>query len=238
MARDQIFFGRQVLKEALQQKLKVQEIYFEGKHDKEYCENILRSFSQPVSLVHNLPREVPGAHAQGVAFRIDHEFYLDSLPEDFEEKFPRILLLNHLQDVQNLGAIIRSAAAFGFDLLVHENRRSVQLSPTAVRISQGQAFRVKFWEPSNLSPFIDKLRDRGFEVVGLDLEKAGPLFRWKPAPRVAFVLGSEESGIQKSLLDRLDQCLKIPIQANVESLNVSHAASIAMAWVFGSSASK
>ncbi len=232
MARDQIFFGRQVLREALLQKIKVQEIYFEGTHDKEFCEKLLKDYSQRVALIKNLPKEVPGMHAQGVAFKITHEFYLDSLPEDFEEKFPRILLLNHLQDVQNLGAIIRSAAAFGFDLLVHENRRSVQLSPTAVRISQGQAFRVKFWEPSNLSPFIDKLRDRGFEIVGLDLENAAPLFKWKPAPRVAFVLGSEESGIQKSLRDRLDQCLKIPMQAKVESLNVSHAASIAMSWVY------
>lgn len=233
MARDQIFFGRQVLKEALLQKLKVVEIYFEGNHDKDFCEAAVRSTGQRISLVKNLPREVPGAHAQGVAFKVSHDFYLDALPEDFEEKFPRVLLLNHLQDVQNLGAIIRSAAAFGFDLLVHENRRSVQLSPIAVRISQGQAFRIKFWEPSNLSPFIDKLRDRGFEIVGLDVENAGSLFKWKPASRVAFVLGSEESGIQKSLRDRLDQCLKIPMQSKVESLNVSHAASIAMAWVYG-----
>ncbi len=231
MARDQIFFGRQVLKEALIQKLPVKEIYFQAPGDRDFLDSILKGGIK-IPVLKNLPKEVPQQHAQGVAFSLAHSFYLKALPQEFEVEFPRVLVLNHLQDVQNLGAIARSAAAFGFNLLVHESRRSFHLTPAAARISQGQAFRLKFWETSNHSSFLKVLEDRGFEIVGLDLDDAEDLYAWDPAQRVALLMGSEESGIQKNLKEKLHRRVKIPMARDVESLNVSQAASISMSWVY------
>jgi tRNA G18 (ribose-2'-O)-methylase SpoU len=238
MARNQIFFGRQVLKEALLQKIQITEVFCQHAGDEKFIQESFRSAKLKLpSIQKRLPSEAPQQHAQGVAFSTPHSFYLSALPPDWNEVYPRVLLLNHLQDVQNLGAISRSAAAFGFQLVVHESRRSCKLSPIAVRISQGQAFRLKYWEVSNLSPFLDKLEERDYETVGLDSHQATPLFDWQPSKRIALLLGAEEGGIQRSLRDRLQQCFQIPMMAGVESLNVSQAASIAMAWSYSSSKS-
>ena len=100
-------------------------------------------------------------------------------------------MCNHLHDIHNLGAISRSAAAFGFNLVVHESRRSFSLNAAAVKVSMGMAFRLKFLEVGNLRPLMDSLNKADFELVGLGASGSLNLYDWQPSGRIGLVLGSE-----------------------------------------------
>lgn len=236
MGRNQIFFGRQVVAEALLQKIEIDEVYCDRSADREWLVK-QKGWNPKIPVRLGLPKGASHESAQGVAFSSGHSFYLKELPENLGATYPRILLLNHLQDVQNLGAISRSAAAFGFSLIVHESNRSVRLNEVAVRISQGQAFRLHYFEVSNLSSLLPRLQDEAFELLGLDGTASKSLYDWKSPSYVGLILGSEESGIQSGLRSKIQSFLKIPMSNEVESLNVSHAASIAMSWIHSVSGS-
>ena len=144
----------------------------------------------------------------------------------------RVVLCNHLEDVQNLGALVRSAAAFGIDLVVHEDRRSAELTAAAVKASAGQAFRLSFLRVSSLGSCLADLRREGFESVALSAGASASIYKWQPAAKWAMVVGSEGSGIQASVLKVMDHVLEIPMSEGVESLNVAQAGSILLSWAF------
>lgn len=230
MAKSQVLFGRNILEEAISVNAPISEIFFENEASRKFVESILSKSSLRISLKQGLPNDIRHQSHQGVAFFTAHDFYLSSLPD--LKSLPFILMCNHLEDVQNLGAITRSAAAFGVNLMVHEDRRSVKLSPAAVKASAGFAFRMKFFQVSNLSYFAKHLTDAGFFVVGLEATgESQDLFEWKPQRPLALVVGAEGEGLSKPLKSACDFLVKIPMTQGVDSLNVSQATSIALAWI-------
>lgn len=233
MATTYLLFGRNILEEALSVGAKVTEIYFENDGSEKFIRAALESAKiRNIALKRGLPSEVRDSSHQGVAFRVEHDFYIRNLEID-ERKLPRILLCNHLEDVQNLGSIIRSAAAFGVNLIVHENRRSVALNAVAIKISAGQAFRMKFFEVSNLGPLCKDLMEAGYQTVGLDSDADSvDLYSWKPRLPMAMIVGSEAEGLSKSLQSFIELKVQISMIAGVESLNVSNATSVALSWAY------
>ena len=104
------------------------------------------------------------------------------------------------------------------------------MNSVGAKVSAGQAFRVKFLEVTNLSPFCRHLKEEGFEVVGLDSSpQAQNLFSYRPnQKRLGLVVGGESSGISKPVMNEIEHILRIPMSASVESLNANQAASLAM----------
>lgn len=232
MAKPTILYGRQVLVEALQAGLRPQRVFIESRQAKQWLTELdLRS----IPVEQGIPGQVKNQNHQGVAFELQHDFYLSSWPKEAGERYPFVVLCNHLQDVQNLGSIARAAVAFGAGVVIHESRRSASLTPAAIRASAGLAFRLKFWEVSNTANFLIKLEQQGYFRAGLDArgEDSLPIYRWEPQFPLALVIGSEGDGIGHSVLKRLDQKLSIPMEEGVDSLNASQAATIAMSWVHG-----
>lgn len=233
MAETYLLFGRNILEEALSVRAKITDIFFENDGSEKFVRSALEAARvRNLPIKKGLPRELKESSHQGVAFRVEHSFYLKNIEID-ETKFPRVLLCNHLEDVQNLGAIIRSAAAFGVNLIVHESRRSVALNSVAIKISAGQAFRMRFFEVSNLGPLCKDLAEAGYQTVGLEAgADSTDLYSWKPRLPLAMVIGSEAEGLSKSLQSFLELKVKIPMNKGVESLNASNAASVALSWAF------
>lgn len=231
MESDYLLFGRNVLKEALLARSKIKEIFFESEAALKFAESLTKQYP----LRRGLPREVQEQNHQGIAFKVQHAFYLSSWTPD-SKKYPRVLLCNHLEDVQNLGSLARSAAAFDFTLIVHEERRSVRLNPAAIKISAGQAFRLHFLEVSNLLPLMQKMKKESYVMAGLDMgdeAEVWNLYRWDPPQAVGLVVGSEESGISKPVLGEIDDLIRIPMNVGVESLNAAQAGTIAMSRCYG-----
>jgi 23S rRNA (guanosine2251-2'-O)-methyltransferase len=232
LAKDQIYFGRNVLKEALALDLPVRDVFCESSSERRFVENLSRDLGRRVSIVNQLPKTVRKEAHQGVAFELAHDFYEGSLPKDAANESPRVLFCNHLEDVQNLGSIARSAAAFDFRYIVHESRRSFSMNAVGLKVSMGMAFRVRFVEVSNLQHPLKDLAEQGFQIVGLDAGEEGAvdLYDWNPTGLTALLLGSEHQGISRPLKKLVEHFIYIRMVQGIDSLNASQAANLAMSW--------
>ena len=150
--------------------------------------------------------------------------------EDFLESKPDralVIVLDHIEDPQNFGAILRSADAFGVSLVVAPMRRASPLSDAALRTSAGAAAWVPTTFVPNLADALKKIKNMGFWVYAADMGGA-PLPGFPLPPRTCFVLGNEGEGVSRLLLEKADQALSIPMSGHVDSLNVSVAAALCM----------
>ena len=141
-----------------------------------------------------------------------------------------------MEDVHNLGSVIRCAAGFGAKLIIHEEKESASLTPAAVKSSAGLAFHLRFSKTQNLPNTLQKLAQNGFHIIGLDAGTRSLEMRdWIPQFPLALVLGSEGEGISSAVQARCESLVRIKTEKILESLNVSHAAAIAMQWVYENS---
>ena len=170
-----------------------------------------------------------GAVHQGIALQVPPYVYAE--PEDFlEAPSPaRILVLDHIQDPRNLGAIMRSAAAFGASGVVVPDRRAAGVTVAAWKVSAGAAARIRVARATNITRTIEDYKKAGLFVLGLDAggDVTLPESNLLDGPLV-IVVGAEGEGLSRLVRDACDQIASIPIASTTESLNASVAASIAL----------
>lgn len=168
---------------------------------------------------------------KGIALLVEDECSEKSVSlEDFLQKMPAcacVLILDHIEDPQNLGAIIRSADAFGVNLVIIPKRRASPLTEAAVRASAGATAWVPVASVQNLADAVEKLQKAGFWVYASDM-KGTPLASIAFPEKTCFILGNEGDGVSRLLLDKADETIAIPMRGHVDSLNVSVAAAICM----------
>ncbi len=173
-----------------------------------------------------------GVH-QGVALRVPPYEYAH--PQDLLEKIidkgqiPLLVALDGVTDPRNLGAIIRSTAAFGGQGLIIPQRRSAGVNSAAWKTSAGAAARVPVAMAPNLTTTLKDLKKQGVFVLGLDGGGDVALPQLELADRpVVIVVGSEGKGLSRLVTETCDQIVSIPISAATESLNAGIAASVAL----------
>jgi len=182
-----------------------------------------------------LDRLTGGAVHQGVALRLPTFEYADAdellasaLVADTDQD-ALLVALDGITDPHNLGAIIRSAAAFGAHGVVIPSRRSASMTAAAWKASAGAAARVPIAKTGNLNQFVDRAQRASYLVVGLSGDAASTI---EDAPGLTgpliLVVGAEGTGLSRLMRDRCDLLASIPIDAATESLNASVAAAIAL----------
>ena len=146
-----------------------------------------------------------------------------------------ILMIDQVTDPQNIGAIFRSAAAFGVLGLVMQDRHSPAIQGVLAKTAAGAADIVPFARVTNLSRALETLAENGYVSVGLAGEAEANLHDllaqqgWGATmKRLVLVLGSEGEGLRRLVAEHCDHLAKIPMPGGFESLNVSHAATIAL----------
>lgn len=144
-------------------------------------------------------------------------------------KVPLLVALDGVTDPRNLGAIIRSVAAFGGQGVIVPQRRSVGMTAAAWKTSAGAAARTPVAMASNLTQTLKALKERGVFVLGLDGggEVSLPGLSWARSPLVV-VVGSEGKGLSRLVTETCDAVVSIPIAATTESLNAGIAASVTL----------
>ena len=148
-------------------------------------------------------------------------------------KDSNFIICDHIQDTNNLGAIVRSAAAFGFDILAIPSKRSVKLSEKVFSISSGGLEVVNILMYNSIFSLIKKLNSLDIWTIGLDMRGNTRISDINfNEQNVALFLGSEEKGMSQEVKNKLDVISKIEMLDNTESLNVSVAAAIAMHQIF------
>lgn len=173
-----------------------------------------------------LDRTAGGTDHQGIVARLAVRAYRDE-DEAFSGLPGRrfLLVLDGVQDPQNLGAALRVAEGAGAGVVLPE-RGSAPLSEAVSRSSAGAVERVAVYRVGNLRRFIDRLKDQGFRVIGLDPEGAD-LYGVDLTGDLALVLGGEGKGIRRLVREGCDALARLPMKGELASLNVSAAAAAA-----------
>ncbi|WP_129339053.1 23S rRNA (guanosine(2251)-2'-O)-methyltransferase RlmB [Cellulomonas endophytica] len=180
-----------------------------------------------------LDRLTDGSVHQGVALAVPPYAYADT--DDLLDaaaatgRPPLLVALDGVTDPRNLGAVLRSAGAFGAHGVVVPERRAAGVTASAWKVSAGAAARVPVAQVTNLARSLEELREAGLFVVGLDAGGDVPLaelpFAGDP---LVLVVGSEGKGLSRLVRDRCDAVASIPIASAVESLNAGVAGGIAL----------
>ena len=182
----------------------------------------------PADLSRLLP---PGAVHQGVALLTDP---LEPVPiEDFADEASGILvMLDQVTDPQNVGAIFRSAAAFGARGVILQERHAPALSGALAKAAVGAVDRMPHSRVVNLSRALETLAAGGWRTVGLDGQAPHALSEVLDHRPTVLVLGSEGEGLRRLVSEHCDALARIPMPGQFESLNVSAAAAISLYAVF------
>jgi 23S rRNA (guanosine2251-2'-O)-methyltransferase len=168
---------------------------------------------------------------QGVVAEAALYPYVDlaSLPLGKSHPAPICLALDHLQDVQNLGTLLRTAEAMAVTGVLLPDRRTASVTPAVVNASAGAVEHLRIAEVGNLVQALEWLKERGVWVVGLDAGPgAVPLAEADLSGPLALVVGAEGTGLARLVREHCDWLLAIPMYGKVSSLNAAVAGSIAI----------
>ena len=178
-----------------------------------------------------LDRLTDGATHQGLAIQVPPYTYAD--PRDLHDPelpgVPLVVALDGITDPRNLGAIVRSTAAFGGHGVVIPQRRSAGMTASAWKTSAGAAARIPVAQASNLTAALKEFKKAGFFVIGLDMDGDVDLPGLELADRpLVVVVGSEGKGLSRLVSETCDQIVSVPMSSAVESLNAGIATSVTL----------
>ena len=151
-----------------------------------------------------------------------------------QSKWPLVLILDRIQDPHNLGACLRTAAAFSADAVIVSKHHSVGLTPTVVKVSCGGACVVPLVVEVNLKRTIEKLKKNGFWIYGASERGDRVLHTVDSKVPVAWVMGNEAQGVSTQLLAACDQTYAIDVSGGFSTLNVSVATGICLYQTYSS----
>ena len=220
-----LVYGRNVAKEILQKNKKVEKVILQDGFDDNLLNSLIEKAKLPV--IYKSKKEIDhlidGLH-QGIILAIpDYKYYdLDTV---FDEDV--VVLLDHLEDPHNVGAIIRTCEAAGIKSIIMPKDRQVGINATVMKTSVGTLDNVKVIMVSNLVNAIDKLKTKGFWVVGTTLSDNSVDYREIDySGKIALVIGNEGVGISNIVTKNCDFLAKIPMYGTTNSLNASVATGI------------
>ena len=163
-----------------------------------------------------------GSSHQGYgAYHVDYKIYGEEVLDTIPSSPKRILLLDGIMDPHNLGAILRSVDAFGYDAVILPKNRSCSITETVAHVSTGAIEHVKIAYVNSLSAFVEYLKAKGYWICGTDAKGNTDVSSVDLNLDLAVIIGSEGFGMSRTLVKQTDYLLSIPMVGHVNSLNAS-----------------
>ena len=227
-----LIYGKNVAKEKINSGEKINKIFLSDKfHDNELFALIKKNNLKYTILNSKvMDNKVNGLH-QGIIIEVDDvKTYDFDFVKNIKKNNPVLVMLDHLEDPHNFGAIIRTCEALGIDAIIIPNDRSVTINSTVVKTSAGAIYNMPIVRVSNLNATIDKLKDIGYWIVGTDMtgEDYKKIDYNMP---VCLIIGNEGKGMAKTIKEKCDFMASIPMIGKINSLNASVSCAIVLAKI-------
>ena len=230
-----LIYGKNVAKEKINSQEKINKIFLSDRFNDKEIFNLIKKNKIKYTIVPNkvLDSKVNGLH-QGIIIEVD-----DVLTHDFEyiknirKENPLVVMLDHLEDPHNFGAIIRTCEALGVDAIIIPNDRNVGINATVVKTSAGAIYNMPIVRVANLSATTSKLKDIGYWIVGTDMDGEDYTKINYNSP-ICLIIGNEGSGISNIIRKNCDYIASIPMVGNINSLNASVSCGIILSRIVSS----
>lgn len=219
-------YGKNVAREILNSDYNIKNIYItDNFNTEEIIKLINKRHIKPIIKTNRDMDKMTRELHQGIIIDVeDYKYYsINDIKNDINANF--IVILDHLEDPRNFGAIIRTSECAKVDYIIIPNKRSVEINETVMKTSSGALTNVKIVEVSNIRNSIDILKKLNYFVVGTDA-KGTNYTDIDYNGKVALVIGSEGNGLKEIVRRNCDIIASIPLKGKVNSLNASVAAGI------------
>lgn len=220
-------YGKNVALELLKKNKKIYKaIIYENFNDK-FIISELQKRNIPIKTMNKkqIDEFAKGNH-QGIILNIPEFKFTDIDDIKFKEnELPFLVILDHLEDPHNFGAIIRTCEAAGVDAIIIPKDRSVDINSTVMKTSAGALENIQICMVTNISNTIKELKNKGFWIVGTDM-KGEDYTKIDYNCPIALVIGNEGSGMSRIVKDSCDFIATIPMKGEINSLNASVATGI------------
>ena len=230
-------YGKNVCYERINSNDKIVRAYVSNKfRDRDIVDKLFAK-KVKVNFVDNkvLDKKVDGNH-QGIILEVDDikTYTLDNLINIIKDKDnPLVVMLDHLEDPHNFGAIIRTCEALGIDGIIIPNDRSVRITSTVIKTSVGATDYVKIIRVANLQVAIKKLKENGFWIVGTDM-RGDDYTKLDYNLPICLVIGNEGHGMSGVVKNNCDFIATIPMSGKINSLNASVSCGIILSQIVNS----
>lgn len=228
-------YGKNVAKEKIISGERINKIYLAEKFSDRELLDLIKEKKIKYNFVpiKFLDSKVSGLH-QGIILDVDDidTFDLDYVKNIKKDK-PLLVMLDHLEDPHNFGAIVRTSEALGIDGIIIPNDRNVGVNSTVVKTSAGAIYNMPIIRVANLTSTIKKLKDMGYWIVGTDMDGEDYTNIDYNMP-VCLVIGNEGKGMSKIISDNCDYIVRIPMVGKINSLNASVSCGIVLAQIVNS----
>lgn len=225
-------YGKNVVYEKLKSDDLVKEAFVFKKFNDQEIIDLLKMKKIDIKWVdkYQLDKMVNGLH-QGIILNVKDfdTVSLDNILNN-DSKYPLIVMLDHLEDPHNFGAIIRSCEALGVDGIIIPNDRSVDINGTVIKTSAGAIQYMKIAKVSNLVNTIKVLKDKGYWIIGTDMNGTSYNDMKYDMP-ICLVIGNEGKGMSRLVKESCDYVVSIDMVGKTNSLNASVATGIMMAKI-------
>ena len=230
MTKKVFIYGINPILEALKHHpQRISQIYYLEKTNNPRIKNIINEANEKDMLVSNTSKELleeisSTKKNQGIVAEIDQRNLFDSKTaisylSDIDD--PIVLILDDLDDPRNIGACFRTANAVKVDMVVLSKNRVSLESPIISKVSSGTSELTNTAIVSNISQFIDRLKDVGFWICGTSGDSEADFRTIDYTKSIAIIMGSEAKGMRRLTEKKCDHVVSIPINGEVDSLNVS-----------------
>ena len=221
-----LVYGKNVAIEMLKNSKDVKKIILQDNFDDKKINSLVEKSKLPIEYKQKKEMDhlCKGSH-QGIILDI-RDYQYAKLDEIIKSDSSFIVILDHIEDPHNLGAIIRTSEAAGVDAIIIPKDRQVQVNSTVMKTSAGALNNMKVVSVSNLVQSIEKLKENGFWIVGTALEDSIDYKTIDYSGKIALVIGNEGKGISRLVRESCDFVANIPMYGEINSLNASVASGI------------
>lgn len=218
-------YGKNVVKELIKNNKEINKVYiYKNFSDKNLILDLKKRNIRIDYLEKNeLDKLANGLH-QGIIVSVaDYQYF--TMDEFINEENSLVVILDHLEDPHNFGAIIRTCEAAGVNGIIIPKNRSVQVNATVAKVSVGALEKVKIAQVINVSQTIDHLKKKGFWIIGTDMQGTS-YDKIDYTGKIAIIIGNEGKGMSRIIRQSCDFIATIPMIGEINSLNASVSAGI------------